>query len=388
MVRFQQPAGGIRQEPLPDAEAVLNVYIYDYCVKRGFKDAAKAFAMESDLARFRQDYPHIASTLVDSAETFLMEWWSSFWDLYSSKAPRRSSAADRQILPQVQPNASDSSQSFSTSAAAGNSNSVTTGQPRASGVASSSFPTSVSPPALPSDYSSFSGDNSQLLQYRLMNRQFLLQAVQQHGLQGREPNSLTPEEKDKITQTVYELQHRHRAQAQFFADSQRRMDQSRQQAQEQQEHFSDSPLPSHGSMRPTSKRDDQVDLSSPAPTGNARHHSSSLEISEQQQDGKASFAGKWSENSQGSRSESDAAKLMNGDSGPQRGGQDQSAKKVMQNNGGMVAPVGWENLSVAQRQRYLLQRQLLLQQQSLQQQRGWLSQQQSSDGGVVVRAAC
>ncbi|OZJ03101.1 hypothetical protein BZG36_03367 [Bifiguratus adelaidae] len=57
---------------------MLHVYIHDYCIKRNFHQAAKAFAMEAQL-------PQDAPTPIEAPEGFLYEWWSIFWDLFEAR---------------------------------------------------------------------------------------------------------------------------------------------------------------------------------------------------------------------------------------------------------------------------------------------------------------
>lgn len=73
---------GCRQNgpSLPEARAteLLHTYIYDYCKKHNFGQAAKAFAQEAGV-QVDQIPP------IDIPSGFLGDWWSVFWDVYNAK---------------------------------------------------------------------------------------------------------------------------------------------------------------------------------------------------------------------------------------------------------------------------------------------------------------
>ncbi|KAE9452567.1 hypothetical protein C3L33_15532, partial [Rhododendron williamsianum] len=73
-----------------DAEKMLDVYIYDYLVKRNFKAAAEMFARDAnvcnDLAVINEPYG------------FLTEWWTIFWDIYSSRELARPQAMENSTV--------------------------------------------------------------------------------------------------------------------------------------------------------------------------------------------------------------------------------------------------------------------------------------------------
>jgi hypothetical protein len=56
----------------------LHSYIYDYCIKRNFHNAAHAFANEANVNTDQK-------VQIDAPEGFLSEWWAVFWDLYNAK---------------------------------------------------------------------------------------------------------------------------------------------------------------------------------------------------------------------------------------------------------------------------------------------------------------
>lgn len=65
---------------LPEARTteLLHTYIYDYCKKHNFGQAAKAFAQEAGV-QVDQVPP------IDIPSGFLGDWWSVFWDVYNAK---------------------------------------------------------------------------------------------------------------------------------------------------------------------------------------------------------------------------------------------------------------------------------------------------------------
>ncbi|ORX43708.1 hypothetical protein DM01DRAFT_1340671 [Hesseltinella vesiculosa] len=67
--------------PSADAKAteLLHVYIYDYCKKHNFQQAARSFAMEANVS-VEQQPP------IDVATGFLADWWAVFWDIYHAKS--------------------------------------------------------------------------------------------------------------------------------------------------------------------------------------------------------------------------------------------------------------------------------------------------------------
>ena len=70
--------------PTWESDKMLNVYIYDYCIKRNFKDAARAFFVEAKVPQDQQ-------VPINARDGFLYEWWTVFWDIFSARANRTGS---------------------------------------------------------------------------------------------------------------------------------------------------------------------------------------------------------------------------------------------------------------------------------------------------------
>ncbi|CAN6286084.1 unnamed protein product [Urochloa humidicola] len=68
-----------------EADKMLDVYIYDYLVKRNLQATAKAFIAEGKVAT--------DPVAIDAPGGFLFEWWSIFWDIFHSTTARPSSSA-------------------------------------------------------------------------------------------------------------------------------------------------------------------------------------------------------------------------------------------------------------------------------------------------------
>ncbi|TFK48481.1 hypothetical protein OE88DRAFT_1664316 [Heliocybe sulcata] len=58
---------------------MFNIYIYDYCTKRGFLKTAHELRMEADL---HDD----AAPPINAKQGLLFEWWSVFWQLFGAKS--------------------------------------------------------------------------------------------------------------------------------------------------------------------------------------------------------------------------------------------------------------------------------------------------------------
>ncbi|XP_062213886.1 transcriptional corepressor LEUNIG_HOMOLOG-like isoform X2 [Phragmites australis] len=67
-----------------EADKMLDVYIYDYLVKRNLHATAKAFISEGKVAT--------DPVAIDAPGGFLFEWWSIFWDIFHSKTSTTSSS--------------------------------------------------------------------------------------------------------------------------------------------------------------------------------------------------------------------------------------------------------------------------------------------------------
>ncbi|CAL5421865.1 unnamed protein product [Camellia sinensis] len=62
-----------------ESQKMLDVYIYDYLMKRNRHEVAAIFAREVNIT--------ISPLVIDSPTGFLSEWWSIFWDVYSARIP-------------------------------------------------------------------------------------------------------------------------------------------------------------------------------------------------------------------------------------------------------------------------------------------------------------
>ncbi|TKY66105.1 Transcriptional corepressor LEUNIG-like [Spatholobus suberectus] len=68
-----------------EADKMLDVYIYDYLIKRKLHAAAKAFVTEGKVST--------DPVAIDAPGGFLYEWWSVFWDIFISRANEKHSEA-------------------------------------------------------------------------------------------------------------------------------------------------------------------------------------------------------------------------------------------------------------------------------------------------------
>ncbi|KAL5513334.1 hypothetical protein ACEPAH_3733 [Sanghuangporus vaninii] len=62
-----------------EGDRMFNIYIWDYCVKRGYTNTARELAEEAKL----QSNPRPP---IDAKQGLLYEWWSVFWLLFSAKS--------------------------------------------------------------------------------------------------------------------------------------------------------------------------------------------------------------------------------------------------------------------------------------------------------------
>lgn len=69
----------------------LDVYIYDYLVKRNLQATAKAFIAEGKVAT--------DPVAIDAPGGFLFEWWSIFWDIFHSSSTAKASSASSSAAP-------------------------------------------------------------------------------------------------------------------------------------------------------------------------------------------------------------------------------------------------------------------------------------------------
>jgi hypothetical protein len=61
----------------------LDVYIYDYLVKRNLQASAKAFLNEGKVSS--------DPVAIDAPGGFLFEWWSVFWDIFIARTNEKHS---------------------------------------------------------------------------------------------------------------------------------------------------------------------------------------------------------------------------------------------------------------------------------------------------------
>ncbi|THU48829.1 hypothetical protein C4D60_Mb06t03110 [Musa balbisiana] len=68
-----------------EADKMLDVYIYDYLMKRDLQATAKSFQAE---AKVSSD-----PVAIDAPGGFLFEWWSVFWDIFIARTNEKHSDA-------------------------------------------------------------------------------------------------------------------------------------------------------------------------------------------------------------------------------------------------------------------------------------------------------
>ncbi|KAJ0970436.1 hypothetical protein J5N97_023313 [Dioscorea zingiberensis] len=66
-----------------EADKMLDVYIYDYFLKRNLQSAAKAFKADAKVA--------VDPVAIDAPGGFLLEWWSVFWDIFIARTNEKHS---------------------------------------------------------------------------------------------------------------------------------------------------------------------------------------------------------------------------------------------------------------------------------------------------------
>uniref|UniRef100_A0A0E0K6R6 LisH domain-containing protein n=1 Tax=Oryza punctata TaxID=4537 RepID=A0A0E0K6R6_ORYPU len=66
-----------------EADKMLDVYIYDYLLKRNLQSTAKAFMAEGKVAA--------DPVAIDAPGGFLFEWWSVFWDIFIARTNEKHS---------------------------------------------------------------------------------------------------------------------------------------------------------------------------------------------------------------------------------------------------------------------------------------------------------
>ncbi|KAI1786017.1 hypothetical protein LXA43DRAFT_82822 [Ganoderma leucocontextum] len=62
-----------------DGDRMFNIYIHDYCIKRGFRKTAHELQVEASI-------PLTATPPINAKQGLLFEWWSVFWVLFTAKS--------------------------------------------------------------------------------------------------------------------------------------------------------------------------------------------------------------------------------------------------------------------------------------------------------------
>ncbi|TFK75047.1 hypothetical protein BDN72DRAFT_853736 [Pluteus cervinus] len=62
-----------------EGDKMFNIYIYDYCYKRGFRKTARELLQEAEI-------PPESTPPINAKQGLLFEWWSVFWVLFTAKA--------------------------------------------------------------------------------------------------------------------------------------------------------------------------------------------------------------------------------------------------------------------------------------------------------------
>ncbi|KAH7890939.1 hypothetical protein F5I97DRAFT_108788 [Phlebopus sp. FC_14] len=66
-------------DPSWEGDRMFNIYIYDYCNKRGFRKTARELLAEADI-------PPDSAPPINARQGLLFEWWSVFWVLFNAKS--------------------------------------------------------------------------------------------------------------------------------------------------------------------------------------------------------------------------------------------------------------------------------------------------------------
>ncbi|KAG1787495.1 uncharacterized protein HD556DRAFT_1246775 [Suillus plorans] len=78
-----QPSAGEPSPPSSDpsweGDRMFNIYIYDYCNKRGFRKTARELLVEAEI-------PPDSAPPINARQGLLFEWWSVFWVLFTAKS--------------------------------------------------------------------------------------------------------------------------------------------------------------------------------------------------------------------------------------------------------------------------------------------------------------
>ncbi|KIK93149.1 hypothetical protein PAXRUDRAFT_34206 [Paxillus rubicundulus Ve08.2h10] len=66
-------------DPSWEGDRMFNIYIYDYCNKRGFRKTARELLAEAEI-------PPDSAPPINAKQGLLFEWWSVFWVLFTAKS--------------------------------------------------------------------------------------------------------------------------------------------------------------------------------------------------------------------------------------------------------------------------------------------------------------
>ncbi|PSR71902.1 hypothetical protein PHLCEN_2v12246 [Hermanssonia centrifuga] len=83
--------GAPSPQPPWDGDRMFNIYIIDYCHKRGYKQTAKTLLEEAGL-------PDDSHPPINARQGLLFEWWSVFWVLFSAKNSGSGNGNDDAVL--------------------------------------------------------------------------------------------------------------------------------------------------------------------------------------------------------------------------------------------------------------------------------------------------
>ncbi|KAF9233744.1 hypothetical protein BU15DRAFT_53469 [Melanogaster broomeanus] len=70
---------GSSSDPSWEGDRMFNIYIYDYCTKRGFHKTARELLAEAEI-------PSDSAPPINARQGLLFEWWSVFWVLFTAKS--------------------------------------------------------------------------------------------------------------------------------------------------------------------------------------------------------------------------------------------------------------------------------------------------------------
>lgn len=73
------------------------MYIYDYCKKKKFHQAARAFSADANV-------PTDQPPPFDVSTGFLGDWWNVFWDIYYAKSKEADASKEATVIDEVSAN--------------------------------------------------------------------------------------------------------------------------------------------------------------------------------------------------------------------------------------------------------------------------------------------